>query len=556
MNAEADLRFDIDAVAELAGSQVFARGEAYSRDGRVRILAADAVSVRARVTGSQDYRVELTGRGATVGGTCTCPAFEDQVVCKHMVATALAVNGAGGGAEDLGGLARIRAYLGSRPVDELVGIIMGRVANDAGLLRRLDVAALSLDVDNRRLEPALRQAIDTATRTAGFIDYDGAGGWATEVTEALDRLADISGTRHAALALDLAMHAIDRIEGAIEYIDDSNGECSELLARARAIHLAAARTARPDPVALAHDLFTRETEDEYDTFRGAAVLYAHTLGEAGLAEYRRLATAAWEALPPRTSNHREAVAGDYSVLAEILDFFAERDGDLKARITLRAKDLSSPWQYLQLAEFCLGAGREDEALRRAEEGLWMFEGDRPDERLVLFAAGLLVKSGRDDKAQEHLTRAFEKAPSLALYTRLHQIGGATAREMALYALEARAARQQERDRHHSADLLIQILTREEAFGAAWIAVRKHGASDQRIQDLAKASEATHPNEALEAHARHVDQLIGLSGNRAYAEAAILVGRMARLRGEPEQAAYIAELKLRFGRKRNFMKLLA
>ena len=52
----------------------------------------------------------------------------------------------------------------------------------------------------------------------------------------------------------------------------------------------------------------------------------------------------------------------------ILDFFAERDGDVEARIALRMRDLSSPWDYLQLAEFCLSQGRQDEALRRAEEG--------------------------------------------------------------------------------------------------------------------------------------------------------------------------------------------
>ena len=45
------------------------------------------------------------------------------------------------------------------------------------------------------------------------------------------------------------------------------------------------------------------------------------------------------------------------------------------------------------------------------------------------------------------------------------------------------------------------------------------------------------------------------GDPAYAEAAKLIARMAALRSAPEQAAYVAALKLRFDRKRNFMKLL-
>jgi hypothetical protein len=41
----------------------------------------------------------------------------------------------------------------------------------------------------------------------------------------------------------------------------------------------------------------------------------------------------------------------------------------------------------------------------------------------------------------------------------------------------------------------------------------------------------------------------------YEEAAQLVVRMAGLRGATEQSAYVAGLKERYHRKRNFMKLL-
>jgi uncharacterized Zn finger protein len=42
---------------------------------------------------------------------------------------------------------------------------------------------------------------------------------------------------------------------------------------------------------------------------------------------------------------------------------------------------------------------------------------------------------------------------------------------------------------------------------------------------------------------------------AYAEAAKLVARMATLRPKAEQVTYVLALKERFGRRRNFMKLL-
>jgi hypothetical protein len=85
--------------------------------------------------------------------------------------------------------------------------------------------------------------------------------------------------------------------------------------------------------------------------------------------------------------------------------------------------------------------------------------------------------------------------------------------------------------------------------------RKHRVSRTVKEGLARASEADHPREALEVYAERVDELAKAGGDPAYSEAAGLVARMGRLRAPAEQAAYVAALKERFHRKRNFMKLL-
>ena len=561
MKAKDRPRFDIDAVRELAGDKVFARGEAYHRAGHVEILSLEPGRALARVAGTEDYRTVLAGKGAQVGGRCSCPAFGDWGFCKHMVATALAANAAGddGEAEGAGALARIRDYLKAQDVDSLVEMIIGLAEWDPALLRKLEMAAVTVHADDKTLAASLRKAITDATRTRGFVDYYRAPGWAAGVESALDTLAAIACGPRAELVLKLAEHAVSRIERAVESIDDSDGRCGALLQRAGEIHLEACRAARPDPVTLARDLFAREMADEYDTFHGAAALYADVLGETGLAEYRRLAMAAWDQLPPKTGSHRttgdDDIEFDYLRLASIVDFFAEREGDVETRIAIRARDLSSPWRYLQLAEFCRTQGREDEALRHAEEGLWIFEDARPDQRLVFFAADLLAKAGRKDEATAHLWRAFEKTPGLELYGRLRKLGGKPARERALAALEARLAKEEPTRWHAPADLLIGILTQEKMFDAAWTALRRHGASRGVKEALAGASEATHPGEALNVYAERVEQLAEAGGNPGYEEARGLVARMATLRGAAEQADYVAGLRERFRRKRNFMKLL-
>src|SRR5262249_50867087 len=68
---------------------------------------------------------------------------------------------------------------------------------------------------------------------------------------------------------------------------------------AREIHLNAARLVRPPGVQLARELFAREMKDRYDAFDRSVALYADVLGEEGLAEYRRLASKAWDKLPGR-----------------------------------------------------------------------------------------------------------------------------------------------------------------------------------------------------------------------------------------------------------------
>ncbi len=555
---KAGLRFDVGALRDIAGEKVFERGSEYYEDGQVQILALEPDRVLAQVAGTDDYRTTLTGRGKTIDGECSCRAFEDWGFCKHMVAVALAANAAGadGEKDGIGALGRIRGHLKERGVDALVEMIVEMAERDPELFRKLDMAAAMVDADDKTIEKRLRKAIDDATRVQYFIGYRDVADWAGGVESALDALADLASGAHASVALRLADHAAERIGRAMQEIDDSDGHCGALLERTRDIHLAAARAARPDPVPLAGDLFVREMNDDYGAFGGAAAHYADVLGGAGLAEYRRLAAEAWDKLPPRSGAGRQhGSSSGYHQLQGILDFFAERDGDVDARIALRAKDLTSQWSYLRLAEFCLAQGRKDEALRRAEEGLWLFEDGQPDERLVLFVVGLLSKAGRKADAEAHLWRAFEKAPSLELYSRLRKLGGAAAHERAVKLLEARLVKEQRTPWHYPADLLIHILAQEKMFDAAWAAVRDHGASRHVKESLARASESTHPREAVAAYGERIEELVGSGGTPAYAEAAKLIAHVGALRDANEQSAYVAGLRARFGRRRNFIKAL-
>lgn len=554
MNAK--VRFNIDTVRARAGEKVFARGASYYRDGSVEILSLSPKRVVAQVSGTEDYRTVLTGRGTEIDGQCSCPAFGDWGFCKHLVATTLAANALGDGAEAeaAGALSRIREYLKGKGVDGLVDLILERAEQDPELFRKLDMQSTLARGDDKTLEARLRKAIDVATRTGTYVDYSAAQLWRSGVDEVLDAVEDLASGPRADIAVKLVEHAIERIEATFEAIDDSDGHLGELLQHARDIHVAATVAARPDPIALARNLFKRETKSDFATFAGAVADYADVLGEQGLAEYRRLAVAEWEKLAGKPGQTRAAAddSGPIHQLKDILDFFAERDGDVEARIALRCRDLSSPWAYLQLAEFCLSQGREVEALRRAEDGLWMFEDRRPDDRLLFFAVRLLNKVGRKADAEAHLWRAFQKEPSLGLYEELRKIGGEAAARRVVEVLESRLSNNKRSSWRDGPDLLVKILMGEERFDAAWSTVHKFGASVYTKQALVEATDVQYPREALEFYTAQVEQLASAG---VYDEVAELIAKMARLRSATEQASFVVDFKARHGRKRSLMTRL-
>ena len=280
---------------------------------------------------------------------------------------------------------------------------------DPASSRDLELAAASAIADDEALFARFEQAITEATRIHDFIDYGRAGEFAADIERVLDQVAELVAKGQAELVLRLLELFFARMEDALDQMDDSGAHGAEAYARGLEIHLAACREARPDPVGLARDLFARETDGSWDFFGGASETYADVLGETGLAEYRRLAHDGWRKIEPRRAGKRRTHDPQYGArfrLGAILKGFAERDGDVDAGIAVRAKDLSTAYDYLEVATYCRHHGREADAMKWAEEGSWLFE-DAPDERLTLFAADQYERVGRVGDGEALLWRAFD-----------------------------------------------------------------------------------------------------------------------------------------------------
>jgi hypothetical protein len=392
------------------------------------------------------------------------------------------------------------------------------------------------------------------------------------VLDVLEGFEGLLRAGHAALVLELATELFRACRGAWRRWTTRTAAGSRSRSAGRGVAPRRLRGRCARPVVLARDLFRLETGEPFGTFRGASGTYGHLLGPAGLAEYRRLAEVAWNALPKTRARRGGVLAADEEGLARytlfpILDGFAACDGDMDRRIALRAAGLSHAHDYLRLAEFCLEGGREAEAVRWAEEGAFLFD-DPSNEPLLVFLAERHRAAGQDAEAKAVLWRGFERQPSMRLYEALAK--GSRARSMArtavtdraLAVLEAKLARRSPRtgwDGIGASGLLVEILIREGRLDAAWEAARRHGCHDGLWRRLAEASEAARPADAISVYQRLAEAQVGLTNKGGYAEACQLISRIAEVRArigdDGVQRAYVEDLLVRHRAKRNFVAML-
>jgi len=152
---------------------------------------------------------------------------------------------------------------------------------------------------------AFHAAVDKAIRRRGFVDYSKMPAYARGIETVVDSLESLLKRGPANVVRELVERALQRLESAMNDLDDSDGFMGEILDRLQKLHLDACKVAKPDPAALAKFLFEWEVSSGWEVFLGAAEDYADVLGKAGLAEYRNLAEAKWAKIPPLLLGKKE-----------------------------------------------------------------------------------------------------------------------------------------------------------------------------------------------------------------------------------------------------------
>lgn len=159
-------------------------------------------------------------------------------------------------------------------------------AEASSLLRaRLEVAAGAEPVaDVSRILARL----DRAAGPADYVHCGEAASFADGIRGDLDAVAELRTEGFAAAAIEVLEHAIELLEEAQGYVDDSDGEVGGVLADAQEMHAQACIEAMPDPVELAERLARWALRSDCEVFLDSPSTHADALAESGLARFSEI----------------------------------------------------------------------------------------------------------------------------------------------------------------------------------------------------------------------------------------------------------------------------
>lgn len=569
-----------------AGDRTYRRGRDYADEGRVVDLAEDGPVITGAVEGTLDYEVVLEAEDGDLVGTCDCPMGENGAFCKHLVALGLAWLAQAGEPADPGPRAPVRgrpqprrittedvrSHLAAMDHGALVDLVVAQAERDDLLRERLALLVAMAEAEGAGADLVSR-AIDKALRAPDFLRYADVYGYVLGIHGAIDLVEDMLRTGQAVTVIEMCEHALRRVEGAMDHVDDSDGEMGGILGRLGDLHLAACELAHPEPVALAGRLFAWELGGQWDVFTGAVITYADVLGGAGLTEYRRRAEEEWAKVPPLGpgSGAGRTFEGRRFRITSIMESLARTAGDVDELLAVKARDLSSPYAFLEVARVCVDAGRAGEALGWAELGVRAFP-DTPDGRLCEFLADRYHEGSRHDDAIALVWAPFEARPTVEGFAVLRAHASRAGvwpawRERAIDSARAsvveaqRGARAPMNRWDNPADgaSLVRMLLLESDVDTAWQEAAALGCSEPVWRELAPRREIDHPADAIPIYQREVEALLRTTRKDSYAIAVERLQHirdlMVRIGSSDEFPGYLAAVRATHARKRNFTKML-
>jgi hypothetical protein len=351
----------------------------------------------------------------------------------------------------------------------------------------------------------VRAEVDRGLRTRRFLGYRESGAWARAARPILAELEAAVEDGPSGELVEVLQRAVGHVVKVIQRADDSDGLIGDLARDLLGLHARACDAGVADPVRLARWMVRFRFADQ-DFFEVDPVRYAGALGEDGLAAYRRAVA--------------EYDGPDSFAVRYACERLAILDGDVEQIVTELGGDLSTPYQFIRVAEAMAELGLDDQVLAWSTRGIAQTRGWQVSQ---LYDLACAVHTRREQPLEMlALRRAqHEQMPSTSTYRALR----AAAEPLGAWPVEHDAARAtlQQADVRAFIDALLGDSETELAWSTATAAPQDALGSDLWLR-LAESREGDHPADALPVYQRLANEQLERADRRAYRSAAWILKR--------------------------------
>ncbi len=506
----------------LAGSGPFDRGYRYFMDGRVATFTSSERRTAATVSGTRMYRVELRHSESQLDGGCDCPASEGIDFCKHCVATALKlrdVQSSGTSGETRTDNAILENYLVQQDAKTLTAHLLDVLPRDPLLRERLrQQAEFAVGVPSAK---RLKQAITKVTRPGNIVEHGKVVAYFRRLEATLQGISSIADRVPADVLLETALHGMQRLDRALEQIDDSGGYRDNAQYDLRTLHIQALTAIGWSPKQRAEHLLKVTLEDQWDQFSGVPHDYAEALGAAGLDAFYAAVERRLDQLPSVKRTAKSENKWPHRRLIHYLMKRAEQQQDWDAMIALEKRTATTDIDFTRIASLCL---RKTDPAGAAE---WLTKADAIDPnnkcRRMADWAAVHAQRGEWEAAVASQEAVFKQKADYDAYRRLMeyatQAGQAAAvREASVAYLQKGNPKGWCSDENH-AYTLAQIFHDEHHWPALKETAVNRIKNPKRLLDAARWLASPAPNEAIHVYEQSVNAFIAEKKKRSYQSAA-------------------------------------
>ena len=212
---------NIEQIVALAGETTFAKGMLLAKAESVHQLTWQDNSVSARVTGSHEYQVRLHLEGGTIACSCSCPAATYQVMCKHAVATAIALMAQSEQQAGKSETQRLHDFFSQQEKAALITLLLEELGRDERRwqhwLQRADRS------DQPVTQASLAKQIDEALPEENLWEWREVADYFDEAEVQFEAIWEALESLPVETQWALVEHALSRLNQVLQQIDDSGG---------------------------------------------------------------------------------------------------------------------------------------------------------------------------------------------------------------------------------------------------------------------------------------------------------------------------------------------